>query len=291
MTTPFVEERFNTWIRYGVSGGPTFNTNVVVVDSGNEVRNINWDAPLGMWDLGGDNYDRAEVEYLIAFFRARKGKGIGFRFKDWSDYLVDSVQGIVGTGIGIGTSNTYQLNKRYTTPDGDTSNRIIKKPVNNSTIKLYVNSVLQVAGYTVSYSTGVITVNSVVDKVITGATQASPGVLTITAHGFTSGQIVWLSGIVGMTALNAQKVTVTVISPNSFSIGVNTSAYGAYVSGGQASLYYQATDVLRWSGEFDTPARFDTDKFNSEFLAFRDIDKEAIFLVSGLPIIEVRNPS
>ncbi len=72
------------------------------------------------------------------------------------------------------------------------------------------------------------------DKTITGITQANPGVVTIAAHGMATGARLYLKDIVGMTALNGQTVTITVLSANTFSIGVNTSGYGAYVSGGIA---------------------------------------------------------
>ena len=70
---------------------------------------------------------------------------------------------------------------------------------------------------------------------ITAITQANPGVVTTSAaHGFTTGTIVPLAGIVGMTQLNGQRVTATVIDATHFSIGVDTTAYTAYSSGGTA---------------------------------------------------------
>ena len=68
---------------------------------------------------------------------------------------------------------------------------------------------------------------------VTGITQANPGVVTSSLnHGFTTGQVIYINGIVGMTALNGVALTITVLSLTTFSIGVNTSAYPAWVSGG-----------------------------------------------------------
>lgn len=68
---------------------------------------------------------------------------------------------------------------------------------------------------------------------ITGITQANPGVVsTGITHGFSSGQVIQISGIVGMTELNGVDLTITVIDAHNFSIGVDTSAMGAWVSGG-----------------------------------------------------------
>ena len=71
---------------------------------------------------------------------------------------------------------------------------------------------------------------------VSGITQANPGVVTTNlAHGLATGSSQTLTGIVGMTALNSVPVVVTVLTPTTFSIGLNTSSYGAYVSGGALS--------------------------------------------------------
>jgi len=69
---------------------------------------------------------------------------------------------------------------------------------------------------------------------VTGITQAVLGVVTTAInHGLTNGQSnVFITGVVGMTSANGGPYTVQVISPNSFTFGVNTSGFGAYVSGG-----------------------------------------------------------
>lgn len=69
---------------------------------------------------------------------------------------------------------------------------------------------------------------------ITGITNANPGVVTTNLnHGLTTGQSnVHISGVVGMTGVNGGPYTVTVINEKQFSFGVNTTASGAYVSGG-----------------------------------------------------------
>jgi hypothetical protein len=68
---------------------------------------------------------------------------------------------------------------------------------------------------------------------VTGITQANPGVVTTNLnHGYTTGQVCEINGIVGMTALNGVSITATVLTEKTFSIGTNTTSYGAYVSGG-----------------------------------------------------------
>ena len=66
---------------------------------------------------------------------------------------------------------------------------------------------------------------------ITRATTAQ--VTTLLKHGYVIGEVVTINGIVGMTPLNGIPVTVqAVVDLYNFTIGVNTSAYPAYVSGG-----------------------------------------------------------
>lgn len=68
---------------------------------------------------------------------------------------------------------------------------------------------------------------------VSNITQANPGVVTTNInHGFTTGQTIQMNGVVGMTAVNGVNYTATVTGLQTFSIGVNTSGFGAYVSGG-----------------------------------------------------------
>ena len=71
---------------------------------------------------------------------------------------------------------------------------------------------------------------------VTGATQANPGVVTTNInHLFSTGQVVTFSGVVGMVNLNTGSYTITVIDEKTFSIGVDTTGFPAYVSGGVVS--------------------------------------------------------
>jgi uncharacterized protein (TIGR02217 family) len=43
-----------------------------------------------------------------------------------------------------------------------------------------------------------------------------------------------------------------------------------------------------WKGEFDVPARFDVDRFDSEFNAYESSTGRAMYTVNGLTIVETR---
>lgn len=68
---------------------------------------------------------------------------------------------------------------------------------------------------------------------VSNITQANPGVVTTsTNHNLVTGAAIKMSGILGMTELNGEQVTVTVVDEKHFSVGVNTSGFPAYAGGG-----------------------------------------------------------
>lgn len=81
-------------------------------------------------------------------------------------------------------------------------------------------------------------------KTITGATAANPVVLTVVGHGFSDGDEVYISGIVGMTELNGRSFFVANADTDDFELeGEDGTAYTAYVSGGSvAQTFVKITD-------------------------------------------------
>lgn len=156
----FSEERLEpTYIIYGTSGGAEFSTDVVVLNSGHEARNQNWEQAKGRYDYGERKLPDNELHVIVKFFRARKGMKQGFRFKDWGDYQVAVGEGRLGeTGLGTGVA-AYQLYKAYVS-GADVDLRIIRKPV-AGTIKVFKNGIQVPASgagsVAVAYSTGMAT--------------------------------------------------------------------------------------------------------------------------------------
>lgn len=86
------------------------------------------------------------------------------------------------------------------------------------------------------------------DVTITGATQASPCVVTATAHGFSNGDDVYISGVAGMTRLNGRFFRVAGVTANTFQLmdqvsgsNIDSSAFAAYTSGGTVARVYTLT--------------------------------------------------
>jgi len=147
----FHEVQFPPDISYGASGGPGYSTTVVTTVSGHERRNANWSAARSKWNVAHGLKKREQVAALIAFFRARKGRAYGFRFRDWTDYQAFAQP----LGVGNGSNRTFQLIKRYAS-GGEIETRIIAKPV-SGTVKIYRDGVQAITGWTVNTATGLVT--------------------------------------------------------------------------------------------------------------------------------------
>ena len=147
----FVEVQFPNDISYGSSGGPEYATDIVASVSGYEQRNINWEQARARYNVAHGVKTKVQLDALIAFFRARKGRAHGFRFKDWTDYQATNET----LGTGNGTQTQFQLVKRYAS-GSVTELRTIVKPV-AGTVQIYKSGVLQTSGLSVDTTTGVVT--------------------------------------------------------------------------------------------------------------------------------------
>lgn len=165
--TPFVESQFPPLISAGAKGGPAFNTSVLKLASGFEQRNINWSEQLMSWDISAGVKTAADFRAYQKFFYARRGRAVGWRFKDWSDYRVPFWDTAPGDQDGIpvmfttdGSTTHFQIFKSYT-DGGETFVRNIKKPVSGS-VRVLNNGVevFSPASWTVDTTTGVITLAS-----------------------------------------------------------------------------------------------------------------------------------
>jgi hypothetical protein len=74
--------------------------------------------------------------------------------------------------------------------------------------------------------------NNPLQGLITAITQANPGQVTSTGHNLTNGTQVEFLNVGGMTQLNGNIYTITVVDANNFKIGIDTTNYGVYTSGG-----------------------------------------------------------
>ena len=79
-TSTFVETQFPPDISYGSSGGSGFSTTVFTTEGGWEQRNINWSMTRAEYDVSQGIKSRSDMDVLVQFFMAMKGKAYAFRF-------------------------------------------------------------------------------------------------------------------------------------------------------------------------------------------------------------------
>lgn len=89
-------------------------------------------------------------------------------------------------------------------------------------------------------------------KTITGATKANPVVVTCNSHGYSNGNTVNISGVLGMTELNGNNYVIANVAANTFELsGINGTAYTTYISAGEARKQVSTVSGL-WHLEGET---------------------------------------
>jgi len=146
----FSEERLDLGIDYGAIGGPGYLTEIVVYGDVREKRFIKLPESKGEWEVGDRNITKNKLQYIINFFHARKGRAIGFRYKDWNDYEASNEN--IGTGDDV--TIAFQLIKTYAS-GSDSTIKTIEKPV--AGIQIFIDGVEQLSGWTINLVTGVVT--------------------------------------------------------------------------------------------------------------------------------------
>lgn len=148
-------------VQFGSNGGPSFSTEIIVIDSGYERRNQSWSQARRVFDARTGVRSAADAATLLAFFHARAGRARGFRLKDWSDYTsaADNITnpsfGDQTLATGDGSSKIFQLVKNYTS-GGITHQRVITKPIAGSVV-IGVNGTSITTGFSVDTTTGLVT--------------------------------------------------------------------------------------------------------------------------------------
>ena len=152
----FVDVRLRDDIERGVTGGPEFNTNIAALSSGFEQRNQSWAQDRRRFDVGYGINTEDQFGEILNFFKARRGRLFGFRFKDWSDFKIEAFDGTAQTlGTGDGTTTQFQLIKSYQDTGGTYTQNILK-PV-DGTVQIFIDDVLQTSGVSVNPNDGVVT--------------------------------------------------------------------------------------------------------------------------------------
>lgn len=152
MTSPFDDVRFPDDIAYGASGGPRFSTSVLMTVTGHEQRNQNWSMVRCEFECSHTVKTRSQMEYLIEFFHARRGRQRGFRFKDWSDFTITNQR----IGTGDGTRVRWQIFKLYDDGLAPFARPVTKIVANSLTGITVGGDPVDPEDYTVDLDTGIV---------------------------------------------------------------------------------------------------------------------------------------
>jgi len=126
---------------------PGFFTDIAATAAGVEQRNSAWADARLRFDAGPGVRSEEDLQALLAFFRARRGAAVAFRFQDPFD---DSSNGMTGPpghadqplGAGDGAATDFQLVKHYGRQE-----RPITRP-RAGTVRVSVDGVERVTGWT-----------------------------------------------------------------------------------------------------------------------------------------------
>lgn len=288
----FIETpRFPENISRGASGGPGYQTDVVVVSSGHEKRNITWPLGRARYDVAHGVRTQAQMDALIAFFRSMKGKGHGFRFKDWNDFQCTIAQGVLGTGNGTGAP-AYQLGKLYVA-GALSETRTISKPVSGQVAVQRNGAAVTIGGaagnIAIDSTTGIGTFVADAQSAATGITVGATTTVVLTTNPGTliAGQRLFLSGFTGAGAALVNNLAHTINSvsgtgPFTFVLSTVTSGATITLGSGLGRRFPQVADALTWSGQFDVPVRFDIDQMAVSIEAFQ------LYSWGQIPLVEIR---
>ena len=116
---------------FGLQEDLEFSTLIFQADSGREKRRAKWSRPIRTLSCSLGNQSEAGVGLIWDFFKARRGKYDTFWVKFPTSYK------IVGEAVGIGGGGQTIFNLDYF-------------PVDTSLVKVYINGILQVSGYSIT---------------------------------------------------------------------------------------------------------------------------------------------
>lgn len=173
----FHDVLFPIAVSFGATGGPERRNEIVRLASGREQRNARFAHSRRRYDAGTGLRSVDDLYDVLAFFEARRGSLHAFRFRDPFDMkscrpqdALEPLDQRIGTGDGA--TAVFRLCKTYGAGE-DSYARPVSKPVAGS-VRVAVDGVEVVAGFTVDASTGEVTF----------APESAPGPGAVVTAGF-----------------------------------------------------------------------------------------------------------
>jgi uncharacterized protein (TIGR02217 family) len=143
----FSDVRFPIALGREASVEPAFSTAIVTTANGAEQRNSDWADARLRFDAGPGVRGEAELQELLAFFRARRGAAVGFRFEDPFDHSSNRMTGEPNAedqllGLGDEARTDFPLVKHY----GEQERRITRAVPGS--VRISIAGVERVGGWT-----------------------------------------------------------------------------------------------------------------------------------------------
>lgn len=137
----FFEGSLPLALALGAGGGIERRTEIVALGSGREARNAVWAHGRRRYDLAGAVTSLDDLNAVIAFFEARRGRLQAFRFRDAVDCKSCAPSATPAAtdqalGIGDGAETAFQLVRAYGEGDAVYTRDIVKPVVSSVRIAL-----------------------------------------------------------------------------------------------------------------------------------------------------------
>jgi hypothetical protein len=183
--------------------------NVTIVDA-NTVT-------LGIWDFASQNYNAVNIISSATYI----GGGIVTLFPKMN---------IQGKDFNPFQSAGKQFKLSFI--DFQMDANVLSPAIAATTIQLFVNSYLGEQANLINTNQELIN-SSQGCGFITNATQANPCQITSPDHSLTTGTLIYIANVQGMTQLNAAIYSITVVDANNFTLDhVNSTGFSTYTTGG-----------------------------------------------------------
>lgn len=262
----FLEERLPLNVRMGASYADEFAVEITQTRGGSEHRRLVHPYPVRHFTV---QYALSHAELwskVIAMYFRAYGMYAGFRVRCMDDFSTNANTGTptpFDEPMALVSTGVYQLQNVY--GSGGTPLaiglpvRTLFKPV-AGTVRVGVSSVeIPAVGWTVDTTNGKVTFAANKTATITGISKAAQAVVSCSGTPFAIGDAVYFSGVAGMTQINGQRALVTAVTAGvSFTVAINSTAYGTWTSGGVANTRPQTGEGVTAGCQFDLPCRFNS---------------------------------
>ncbi len=152
-------------LAFGSSGGPLYKTEIVQTASGYEYRNAPWAHSLRRYNLTSGARPLADIQTLLAFFEARRGRLYGFLWRDWMDDRSSlNGQEISATDQPLSATDAqgrhFHIYKYYGSGEDAVARRIRKPRPDNFLLAKNKTALRKDTDYHLDHQNGVVTLNT-----------------------------------------------------------------------------------------------------------------------------------